>query len=238
MKIRLPLLASASFAALALSGPADAALMIYQGSDAVASASAPRLNGGAAEAAFLAATGATTLVTFESSPLGSFSSLSPVSGLTITGDNISLADQTVRNVSSCPFSLCGGNTTAGGSKFIELYGGNLTSTFSNSIGAFGVYVGGVQLPSVTLTFNNGQNQTISLNGSGGRLNFVGFTDTSNSITSVRLNATNDIITFDDMRFGSVAAVPEPATWAMMIAGFGLVGGAMRYRRRRGAVGFA
>lgn len=32
------------------------------------------------------------------------------------------------------------------------------------------------------------------------------------------------------------AVPEPATWAMMIGGFGLVGGAMR--RRRAAVRFA
>lgn len=29
----------------------------------------------------------------------------------------------------------------------------------------------------------------------------------------------------------VAAVPEPASWAMMIAGFGLVGGALRTRRR-------
>nr|WP_309644373.1 PEPxxWA-CTERM sorting domain-containing protein [Phenylobacterium sp.] len=28
-----------------------------------------------------------------------------------------------------------------------------------------------------------------------------------------------------------AAVPEPATWAMMIVGFGLVGGAVRQRRR-------
>ena len=29
---------------------------------------------------------------------------------------------------------------------------------------------------------------------------------------------------------SVGAVPEPATWAMMIVGFGLVGGALRRRR--------
>lgn len=35
------------------------------------------------------------------------------------------------------------------------------------------------------------------------------------------------------RFGFViAAVPEPETWAMMIGGFGLVGGALRQRRRR------
>ncbi|NJC33393.1 uncharacterized protein YjiK [Sphingomonas jejuensis] len=32
---------------------------------------------------------------------------------------------------------------------------------------------------------------------------------------------------------SVAAVPEPATWAMMIAGFGLVGGSVRRRRPAG-----
>ena len=29
----------------------------------------------------------------------------------------------------------------------------------------------------------------------------------------------------------IAAVPEPATWAMMIAGFGLVGGIARRRSR-------
>ncbi|NJC35214.1 hypothetical protein GGR88_002728 [Sphingomonas jejuensis] len=38
--------------------------------------------------------------------------------------------------------------------------------------------------------------------------------------------------FDNIRLSDVAAaaVPEPATWAMMIGGFGLVGGAMRRRR--------
>jgi hypothetical protein len=34
----------------------------------------------------------------------------------------------------------------------------------------------------------------------------------------------------------VASVPEPASWAMMLGGFGLVGGMMR--RRRSAIGFA
>jgi Trypsin/PEP-CTERM motif len=33
----------------------------------------------------------------------------------------------------------------------------------------------------------------------------------------------------------VQAVPEPATWAMMIAGFGMIGGTMRVRRRQTAV---
>lgn len=48
-------------------------------------------------------------------------------------------------------------------------------------------------------------------------------------------------TVDDCSFGSrnqvtgfsvtPAAVPEPATWAMMLAGFSIVGAATRYRRR-------
>lgn len=37
---------------------------------------------------------------------------------------------------------------------------------------------------------------------------------------------------------SVAAVPEPATWAMMIAGFGLAGAAMRRRNVRTSVSYA
>jgi hypothetical protein len=40
---------------------------------------------------------------------------------------------------------------------------------------------------------------------------------------------------DNLTFASAQSapgVPEPATWAMMIGGFGMVGGSMRYRRRR------
>ena len=38
--------------------------------------------------------------------------------------------------------------------------------------------------------------------------------------------------------GPAGPVPEPASWAMMIGGFGLAGGALRYRRRRTLVAHA
>lgn len=38
----------------------------------------------------------------------------------------------------------------------------------------------------------------------------------------------------NISFGAVAAVPEPATWAFMIFGFGAVGGALRSSRQRKA----
>jgi hypothetical protein len=41
----------------------------------------------------------------------------------------------------------------------------------------------------------------------------------------------DNIAFDVRATAVAAAVPEPASWAMMISGFGLVGGALRRRRQ-------
>ena len=35
------------------------------------------------------------------------------------------------------------------------------------------------------------------------------------------------------RFEAAGAVPEPASWAMMLGGFGMIGGAMRSRRKAG-----
>ena len=52
------------------------------------------------------------------------------------------------------------------------------------------------------------------------------------------------IVFDDITFGSEIpgrgnnAVPEPATWAMMLMGFGAAGFAMRRRRRQSGTAFA
>ena len=48
--------------------------------------------------------------------------------------------------------------------------------------------------------------------------------------------------FSDTLYGTdflqATPVPEPASWAMMVMGFGALGGAMRYRRRRSSVSFA
>ena len=56
----------------------------------------------------------------------------------------------------------------------------------------------------------------------------------NSVSFTNVPATD---AFEVANF-SVAAVPEPATWAMMLVGFAMVGAASRYRRRAIAVTYA
>lgn len=62
--------------------------------------------------------------------------------------------------------------------------------------------------------------------------------------SIDFGGTANFTAYDNITFGSAVAgggtgaVPEPATWAMMISGFGAIGGAMRYRRRKASVSFA
>jgi hypothetical protein len=41
-----------------------------------------------------------------------------------------------------------------------------------------------------------------------------------------------------LQISAVSAAPEPAAWAMMMVGFGLIGGAIRYRRRKTTLSFA
>lgn len=62
--------------------------------------------------------------------------------------------------------------------------------------------------------------------------------------SVDFTGGADFVAYDNMTFGRApasavpGAVPEPATWAMMIGGFTMIGGSLRYRRRRTSVTFA
>lgn len=54
-----------------------------------------------------------------------------------------------------------------------------------------------------------------------------------AFTSITLTGGNNFTNFDNLTLATAVsgAVPEPATWAMMIGGFGLAGVAVRRRRR-------
>ena len=56
------------------------------------------------------------------------------------------------------------------------------------------------------------------------------------VTSVEFTSSGNSFEFDNI--ATTSAVPEPATWAMMITGFGMAGAAMRRRRQTAALAYA
>jgi len=82
----------------------------------------------------------------------------------------------------------------------------------------------------------------NIDGSGGRSSFYFFAADAFSLAGTHTaqnppdgsgfgNAGPATLTLGDR----AGAVPEPATWAMMVGGFGMIGGAIRQRRRHAAL---
>ncbi len=55
------------------------------------------------------------------------------------------------------------------------------------------------------------------------------------IHSVSFFGSSGTVGFDNFEFGDLTAVPEPATWTMMLAGFAGLGAALRARRWRAVI---
>lgn len=90
-----------------------------------------------------------------------------------------------------------------------------------------LFLSGTEVASTFVLFNqnNIADQRIGING-------VSFNEATLVYGNSNLAAGRLIEVVDDITFSTAGAVPEPATWALMLLGFGFVGGAMRSAKRR------
>jgi hypothetical protein len=97
---------------------------------------------------------------------------------------------------------------------------DLTYAFNDQNASFG---GGL----ATFTFNGGTSVlTRTFDNLAG---FQTFNFDASGLSSVRISSASPF-QIDNVRLTAAAAVPEPATWAMMLFGFGAIGYSMRRRR--------
>lgn len=220
MEIKNRFLLAAMLSAACLS--VHATPVVYSASDNNVTSLAQMVNSSAMAANFDSVAGAISIVDFESA----------------LPANVTISGGTTTNNSGCG-ALCGFNTSAGGAYFRSVSGGAVTFSFASAVDSFGFYVNGLQtnlVPQQTIVYTDGSSITTTLNippaiNGGGA--FFGFIDFGSQISSVTFNATNDVLGFDDLRFGrsqnNPNPVPEPGAFALF--GFGLIGVWMAVKRR-------
>ncbi len=98
-------------------------------------------------------------------------------------------------------------------------------------GVFGSYTS--FLTPTSVNFSNADN-FLGIRATVGTDNYYGFVYTTNNVLNSYgfETAANTVIT------ATVAAVPEPTTWAIMLVGFGMMGASLRYRRRSTTTAYA
>jgi hypothetical protein len=213
----------------------------FTGQDDGAAVGGPFPNSAAAEAAFKAAAAAYGKVkteTLESATVGTLSPL-VLADLTITtsapdfGSDLSGINNTTLG------SLYGFNVTPGGSNWYGFPNFTATSaifTFDTPTNSMGLWITGIQsifTASLSVELIDGSQEVFALpiNTSGGA-QFFGVVSSLAFSKVLALQTNNpgvaDAFGIDDISYNGV--IPEPATWAMLIAGFGLVGAAARRRR--------
>lgn len=133
-----------------------------------------------------------------------------------------------------------GSTGAFGAVLGSPTAGSFTTFLPQAARFFGFTLGSLDsYNSLTLRFEDGTTQLFEggqitggglANGNqviGATNGFVTFRSDGAKIVSADFTSTSNSFEFDNLASG---AVPEPATWAMMILGFGVIGSAVRRRR--------
>lgn len=229
--------------------PAAAAPIYYGGTDInlAGGALANTPNADAASASFQAALAGVGTETFDELPA--------FQAFPLTLDFPGTASNITASLTGSGFIGAGLSGTdqygLGLSHFLSLGTGQFTVAFDRAVSAIGFYAIDIEsAASVDFTYadgSNGQHSLADLASSAtksGSVFFFGMIDTAHPITgfSITNTTSSDIFAFDNFTIGDAPqvitppAVPEPASWAMMLAGFGLAGSMMR--RSRASVGRA
>jgi hypothetical protein len=165
-----------------------------------------------------------------------FASIAP-SGNFATAPSYTLAGVTFDNANTdflINGSFFGTNQPYGGATFYSGQFGALTTISFAGATAFGIVYGSYNNAGSPISFTLSDNSvfTTTMPGTVRSLAFFGFTSTT-PITSITVNnqfSGSQVFDVVSLSIGSAAVVPEPQSWALLIAGFGLVGAAMRRRR--------
>jgi hypothetical protein len=231
---------------------ASASTITFTGKDAGVSYGGPFTNSDIAHAAFdalIVGNGQTlNLIDFEGAPVGAFTSLNLGNGVSASFTNQGAASG-ISNQNPSGFGTF--DTTRPGTEYILFQTlavsqpatttATLTFTFANPINSFGAYISGLGNDApFNYQFNDATGQvTITASGLSNGFNevqFLGFTDFGQAISSVALNLT-DVppnaninwlysVGIDDVNYS--AAVPEPAS--LLLLGTGVA--ALVARRRK------
>lgn len=188
--------------------------------------------------AFNAAAGALTLETFESfsSEIAFRTAPLTVGGLTFQGFGTGQQGRNIVDIPPPQFS----EFSIGGTNQLSLIN-NATSrvqvSFASAITAFGGDFGGYQDDILRSRITVLGSDVVAPVTAGSTARFFGFISdtpfTSLVFQSHQQAATNgDGFGLDNIAYGGSATrgVPEPATWALMLLGFGAIGAAMRRRQ--------
>jgi hypothetical protein len=225
--------------------------VFYTGTDAGASSLSSLNQSKTAQTNFLAAAGAVTTETFETTNMGGTHAVNTLGGYSDGAMSINFSGTSASHIYDQVMELeqpgnssttNGFNTTTGGNKYMFIeptYGATSTTTFNftKSIDAFGLYISGLGNNNLTLnaTFNDGTQRSFVVTGtqSTAGTQYLGFIDQGAAINSITFTqattaSNRDRFSIDDISFRA-APTPEASTLLILAVS---IGGMMMFGNKR------